>query len=211
MSISESKRQKQLARKKKKRQEKKSDTALKASDTSCVIKNAAQASRFPIYECLVPDSIFEEGIGMIVVSRKLDHGKIGISVILLDVWCLGAKNAYFRVVTSTGYQETLRSINTNERLQKIHLVCARKLVEDCVDYAKALGFDPHPDYEVAKPIFGDIDPAECSEIYTFGQDGQPCFIAGPNDSPQRCKKIMNTLEKSCSPDGFHYIIGMPSL
>jgi hypothetical protein len=77
-------------------------------------------------------------------------------------------------------------------------------VETAVAYARNLGLPPHPDYHEAKLIFGSIDPAECMEEFEFGQNGKPYFFAGPHDTPERCRQILNALERSCGPGGFDF-------
>ncbi len=82
----------------------------------------------------------------------------------------------------------------------------RKLVEDAVFYARNIGFGPHPDYHKAMPIFGDINDRESDARFEFGKDGQPFFIAGPNEGPSRCRHILKTLEEHCGRGGFHFLI-----
>ena len=83
---------------------------------------------------------------------------------------------------------------------------ARKLVEDAVAYASALGLSPHSDYHEARTLFGDTDASECHEVFVFGQNGTPHFVAGPNDSPAKCQRIIQALNERVGPDGFHYTI-----
>src|SRR5262245_23564829 len=54
---------------------------------------ARLAGEAPLHGCLVPAGLFESGIGTVVVSRKLTDGRIVAAVFLLDVWCLGVKDA----------------------------------------------------------------------------------------------------------------------
>ena len=54
---------------------------------------------------------------------------------------------------------------------------------------------PHKDFKKAFTILNNVDSSKSSKEFTFGKDGQPLFIAGPNDSPQKCEKIINTMEK----------------
>lgn len=34
------------------------------------------------------------------------------------------------------------------------------------------------------------------------------FISGPNDSLERSRQIISTLQHSCGPDGFHYMVAV---
>ena len=96
----------------------------------------------------------------------------------------------------------------HETFRALHPTCARKLVEGAEAYAHDLGFQPHPDYQVARRIFGDLDATACPTHYTFGKDGKPCFMSGPYDTPARCRKIIDTLTQRCGPEGFHYTVAI---
>src|SRR5262245_38696707 len=95
-----------------------------------------------------------------------------------------------------------------ETFRVLHPTCARKLVEGAEAYARDLGFSPHPDYQRARRIFGDLDPTACPTHYTFGKDGKPFFMSGPYDTPARCRKIIDTLTRRCGPEGFHYTVAI---
>ncbi len=111
-------------------------------------------------------------------------------------------------MSETEYLRKVGKLGGHEKLGTVNPSCARKLVENAEAYAKQIGFDPHPDYRLARKIFGDIDAAICPTDFTFGKDGMPFFVSGPHDTPAKCKKIMDTLSRCCGPDGFHYIIGV---
>jgi hypothetical protein len=165
--------------------------------SSNALRLAKQSAILPIHECLMPEELFDKnGIGTVVISRKMTGANFAISVILLDVYCLGVKNAYFRVVSSTEYRETLNHIRMNEALKSVEPACARKLVESCIAYARKIGFKPHPDYGPAQYIFGDIEADSCAESYTFRKDGKPFYIAGPHDDAIKVRSILKTLQES---------------
>jgi hypothetical protein len=82
----------------------------------------------------------------------------------------------------------------------------RKLVEEAEAYARDLGFPPHPDYQRARQIFGDLDVTACPTQYVFGKDGKPCFMSGPYDTPAKCRRILDTLTRRCGPEGFHFML-----
>ncbi len=205
MAINPRKRQKQLEKKAGKR--KALQAARKAAHGGSIwssTKQLAVAGNSPIHECLVPEGLFKIGIGNVIVSRKLPNGDIGVSFFLVDVYCLGVKNAFFQVTTETEYLRTVGRIGGEEKLVSVEPSYARKLVEKAEGYAKQAGFDPHPDYRSARKIFGDIDAAICPTDFTFGKDGMPFFVSGPNDTPAKCRKIMDTLSRRFGPDGFHF-------
>jgi hypothetical protein len=72
------------------------------------------------------------------------------------------------------------------------------LILGAVDYARTLGFDPHPDFYLAKPHLGTWQPP--SRIQ-FGLHGKPYFQQGPYDNPSR---IMRTLDRSVGPGNYGF-------
>ena len=58
---------------------------------------AVNYARNPIHECLFPASLFETGLGNVIVTRRTQVGSIAISAFVADVICLGVKNALFKV------------------------------------------------------------------------------------------------------------------
>lgn len=87
--------------------------------------------------------------------------------------------------------------------------CARKLVEDAVEYASKLGIPPHPDYKKGCRVFGGISVADCDQEFEFGNDGKPFFMQGPYDSPKKVARIMSLLTDRCGEGNFHYLLAVP--
>ncbi|WP_420265438.1 hypothetical protein [Candidatus Magnetominusculus dajiuhuensis] len=168
------------------------------------------ASSAPIHECLVSDNLFDAGIGHVIMSRKVAEDRVGFSIFLLDVFCLGVTNAFYIVTSKGDYDRNIVMRNQRQQYVDIRPGCAVKLVEDSVLYAEDLGFSPHKDYQVAKEIFGDINPfgdvntKDCPTEYRFGKDGKPFFVARPSDTPRRCKRIIDTLTAKCGADGYSF-------
>lgn len=164
------------------------------------------AAQAPLHECLMGQDMFETGMGTVLVSRTMSNGFMGVSCFLLDVFCLGIKNAYFVVESRAEYQWRREQIGSHERLVAIAPEYARKLVEDTEAYARDLGFAPHPDFQLAQRLLADIDATACHTGFPFGKDGKPFYIVGPHDTPQRMHNILETLTRRCGPQGFHYLV-----
>ncbi|MCX7933913.1 MAG: MbcA/ParS/Xre antitoxin family protein [Planctomycetota bacterium] len=161
----------------------------------------------PVYECLMTRDLFANGIGVAVLSRRHQDGRIGAAIFLLDTYCLGVKDAYRFFGSSDDYVWQIRRHEKGVGAwQKIEPACLRKLVESAVAYASDLGFAPHPDYSSAARLFGDIDASACRETFVFGKDGKPLYIAGPRESPARQQAILATLRARCGDDGFHFVL-----
>ncbi len=210
MTVSQKKRQKKLAKKKAKRK------ATKAVKKSAGMlggafsqgKHMALAVNSPIHECFCGAELFDHGMGTVVFSRKIPNGTIGMGVFLLDVYCLGVKNAFFAMLNSNEFETKIKHISARENLESIHPTCARKVIEGCADYGRTLGFKPHRDFALARKIFGDADPGVCPNTYEYGKDGKPFYISGPNESSAKVKKNIAKLTKKLGKDGFHFMTPM---
>ena len=80
--------------------------------------------------------------------------------------------------------------------------CLVKILEGAVEYARSFSFPPHPDYRHAAMLLAGIDPKACEHEYTFGLDGKPLYIQGPNESSAQASAIMQRIQES----GGHFMI-----
>jgi len=210
MAIDQKKRQKRLARKKSKRKvvisSQKRDFSFgeKISQKKAIII----AKNSPIKDCRIRKDIITEGIGTVIVSREMPNSRLGIGVFLLDVWCLGVKNTYFSVLSEDEYTDRIKEISVHETLENIHPSCARKLIEQCVNFSDGLGFMPHKDFKISRQLLTDIDPTVCPIKYTFGKDGKPFYISGPNENLNQSKRIINSLLQHCGEGNFEYLMSV---
>ena len=208
MSIDQRKRQKKLAKKKAKRKAVLSSKNKKVlfSDIISHTKAIRIAKKSPVKRCFIRKDIFSEGIGTAIVSRQMPNGHLGVGVYLLDVWCLGVKNTYFSILSEKEFLDRIKQIEVNEPLVTLHPSCARKIIEQCVEYSDKLGFKPHQDYKISCQLLMDLDPNVCPNQYIFGKDGKPFYISGPNENQNQSKKIVEKLLRNCGEGNFDYIV-----
>ena len=159
-------------------------------------------------EALRSAKLFDSGCGYLLVSRFKADGRVESGFFLLDMFCLGVKDAGFHCFYSMAdYRESLVDrLFPDEDPVRMTPAAARKLAEDAVSYARGLGFSPGADYKKASRVFGGITTADCDEEFMFGKDGKPFYIQGPHDSPARVERILRVLEARCGEGGYHYIV-----
>ena len=159
-------------------------------------------------EALRSAKLFDSGCGYLVATRFKADGRVEAGFFLLDVFCLGVKDAGFhRFSCVADYQESLLDrFFHDEDPVRMTPAAARKLAEDAVSYARGLGFSPGVDYKKASRVFGGITTADCDEEFVFGKDDKPFYIQGPSDPPARAERILRALEARCGEGGYHYIV-----
>jgi hypothetical protein len=165
----------------------------------------------PIHECLVPDILSERGLGNLVFSRAMPDGRIAAGMFLLDIFCLGVKNATFAIMEKFHYDQVIRNWSGDEQLKPVTPACFRKLVEGGIAYAADLGFKPHADYAEAGQIFGDVQVTECIGEFAYGHEGKPLYVSGPNETPARAKAIVEQLRRCKGEGNYHFLVGSGDL
>lgn len=210
MAISERQRQKRLEDKKKKRK-----LVAKAANADLTLGHKAlQLSKYPIHECLVPEGLFETGLGTVIWTRRVPDGRIAISAFIVDVFCLGVKNALFNITSEQEYENFVKpgltESHDDQEFLPIAPDCARKLIEGAVSYAAELGFSPHRDYHQAKGIFGAADSSACPETFEYGHEGKPFYMRGPRESLSQAKKIVEHLHRKFGEGGYRYMVASES-
>jgi hypothetical protein len=143
------------------------------------------------------------GVATVAVARRHRPRRVSVCGYLVDVFCLGVKNALGPKVMNDrelpAFLDTFFGVFDNVGAPvEAPLELARHLVWGAVDYAHGLGFEPHPDFPPAAGHLGSWQ--ETSDI-TFGRDGVPLFIQGPHDDPAR---VIRTLNRSAGKSNFHF-------
>ena len=146
------------------------------------------------------------GLVTALVTRRRRHRRgATVCVYLLDVYCLGVKNAMG--------PDTADDLELRPLIDRVFsgyqappvaapIELARDLVFGAADYARRLGFAPHPDFERARAHLG---PWTGPSAITFGHSGKPTYISGPYDDSEH---IIRTLRRAVGPNGFSYTIGV---
>ena len=205
------KRQKALERQAVKRKQKAADLRRQhavAPDSHGQIK---AAGTWPLLETLLTeDWNGPEGLVEALVARRSPSGRIAAATFLIDLSCLGVKNAGVGTFETEG--EYVRRLRLNFLMRprisgNINLIA--KIIREGIAYAADLGFTPHPDYLDAAYLLGDADPnASPAEVPLGGPDGKPLYVPGPYDN---FESILMRLERRLGLDGFNVVFPLEML
>jgi hypothetical protein len=161
-----------------------------ASTLPAKVRRAASA---PIRHCLLNGSLFESGIGTLILVRGVPGGELAMASFLLDVHCLGIKDVVFRSVARTDLEEWIAAVEETDPLVTIEPSHARKLLQDLRGWAESIGFAPAEDFEVVERLFGDVSTDSCDMAFQFGRDGKPFYVPGPSESPMQIRRRIEQL------------------
>lgn len=203
MSQDPKKRQKAIQRKTAKRKQKLGKARSLQVSAHTLLR---QAGGWPLREVLLSKEWNREAaLVQILIARQSPLDQIATGVFLVDLGCLGVKNAFARLFSSYSEYQTLRqSFLSREPIVSAELNLAAKIIQEGIAYARQFGFEPDPDYREAMWVLGDANPNACLDpIPLGGSEGKPLFVAGPYDKVDR---IIAKLTKAVGPDGFHYLV-----
>jgi hypothetical protein len=147
-----------------------------------------------------------DGLVTALVTRRQRHRRgATVCTYLVDVYCLGVKNA---MGPDNMKEQALRRLTNHvfSGYQAPPVPAPIELVRDLVlgaaQYAQTLGFAPHPDFQPARAHLG---PWTGPSAITFGRDGKPTYVSGPYDHPDH---VLRTLRRAVGRKGFNYTIGL---
>jgi hypothetical protein len=184
-------------------EKRKAETALNMGRLD---RQIIEAARSPIKACVIAEQIFSDGIGWLVLARRLPSGSVAASFFLVDVWCLGIKEAFFSVLPEWKFDEQLKASSEERPIVDIDPSTARKLLHDAAVYANTLGLSPSEGFAEAESLFGDVPMT--TEKFEFGKDGKPFYVSGPNDSPTRIRRVIDTLVRRVGEDRFDFLVAL---
>jgi hypothetical protein len=192
--------QKKVAKQKAKRAAKRSKLQMRTSiDPSIRLQSAG---KWPVTSAVVSTNIWKSGLGSLAIARRESEGNLVFAVFLVDVYCLGVKDAFWIAGAQQDFNELIRRMEKTQKVTAIAPACLVKIVQGAVDYANSFGLPPHPDYRHAARLLEGIDPTTCPEQFTFGRNGKPFYVQGPHETSAQAMAIMQRVQAA----GGHFII-----
>ena len=189
----ERKRQKKLEKSRKKREAVRRDARRQErglpQTASGLIRAAADAPFGPAW---ITESLDESDTALVtaIVTRRLRGGVLLPALALVDRTCLGVKNG-FVMEPAEEYEMARRvaSISEKDPLRPCEPLLAQSVVFHALDYADALGFIPHKDFDVRLFL-----PRPERLLDTRGANRpRPYYLAGPYD---RVEAILRQLDRA---------------
>lgn len=153
-----------------------------------------------------PDAEYGRGlISVLVALESPRSSKAQVAGFLLDVWCLGVKNALPPEPMNTARLARHRAEYFSAYAAHVQVPAelVRALVFGAADYARSLGFEPEADFDEAAAVLG---KSAGPYPIRFGRDGKPFYVNGPYDDPE---SVLATLRGAVGEQGFDYSIAFP--
>jgi hypothetical protein len=161
-----------------------------------------RAAHAPIQRCFLTESVFDIGMGTLVLARGATPHHIAFGSFLIDVFCLGIKDVMFESVERDVFETYMDATDAGSPMVSVDPSYARKLLRDLAAWSQSIGFAPHRDFAAVERIFGDASADASDAVFRFGRDGKPVYIPGPNDTTPLIQRRIEQLQKHLGDEGF---------
>lgn len=166
-----------------------------------------QKARFlSIEECWINSGWDEDGLASAIVARKHTNENFTVGMYLVDLKCLGVKDAqYFFNMSPAEYRDLLDQSRENMDIEPVSYNLVHNIIYAGIEFADDYGFQPHKDFSIAEYILEeDTDDIELMDI-PCGKEDKPFYVRGPLDSDSRAKQITAQLEKTAGQGNYTFI------
>lgn len=151
--------------------------------------------------CYVSDDMTECGEGYVIVTRKHTGGRISMAMYLVDTYCIGVKNSFFRLRLESEELEEMLDRATD--LRECTYDEAHNWVYGAISWAEEAGIAPHKSFAVTQYMLEeDSDNIPLIE-YEFGRNGKHYLMANSNLEASR---YLPLLRKSLGEGNFTFTI-----
>ncbi len=174
--------------------------ALEASLPARVLR----AAHAPIQHCFLTESVFDLGMGTLVLARGATPHHLALSSFLIDAFCLGIKDVMFESVEREVFEMYMDATDARSPVVSVDPSYARKLLRDLAAWSQSIGFGPHRDFAAVERMFGDVSADASEAVFRFGRDGKPVYIPGPNDTVPLIRRRIEQLQNYLGDDGFGF-------
>jgi len=137
--------------------------------------------------CYINSNWRENGQAAIYCVRSLTDGTCAIACFLIDLWCMGLKDAWGRVDISTRElnDEILPQVRQDFELIRVKPEVIQRLVAGGIRFARDNGFRLPKRYQRWTALLGDIGDSQTADLSEFGVDGKLRYFGTMEDLRKR--------------------------
>jgi hypothetical protein len=144
-----------------------------------------RAREYPLMGCWIMADWKESGITPVIVARQQPEERIIFGSFLVDIYCLGVKNAFWKIdMPVNQFTRNLPDL-CGGNPEQCQASLAHEIVYGSIEYARKYGFEPHRDFARASLI---LDPPELHPrniMSSLAKMASPSSSAAPMIMPAR--------------------------
>lgn len=161
-----------------------------------------KARTLELGKCYVGDDIEKMGEAHIIVSRKHTGGRVSMAVFLVDIWCVGVKDSFYRLrMEDYEFQDLIDSYSMG--LRECSYEEAHNWIYGAVAFAEDAGIKPDKSFNITRYMLEEDDDNIPLIEYDFGKDGKHFLMAASHLEASRYLPLM---EKNLGKGNFDFAI-----
>jgi len=178
----------------KKKENKKKDSQLSSTTTRFITE---EMRLLKIGPCFMSTDMQEIGLGLVIVGRIHQSGKISIAFFLVDSFCLGVKDCGYKLYLKQDEIEDILNMFYNFDFKPCSYEEAHNMIYGAVHFAEKGGVKPNENFELMKYFLAE-DNAKIPHIaYKFGRNGEHYLCAKDKEELNR---FLPLLQKALGKD-----------
>lgn len=156
-----------------------------------------KARSLPIDQCFISNNLYSDDLVEVIVSRRHAGGNYTFGIYLVDTFCTGVKQTFYKFnVSPSDFEDFVGNIISDGCLQ-VNYADVHNLVYGAAAYAEEWGIEPTKSFELTQYILDeDTDDIPLIE-YEYGKGGRPFLIV---DTSLEASKFIPLLEESTGGD-----------
>ena len=148
-----------------------------------------RARSLEIGACYISEAMKECGEGHVIVTRRHTGGRVSLAMYLVDIYCLGVKDSFFRLRLEEDELEEM--LDRGPILRECSYEEAHNWVYGAIAWAEEAGIAPDKSFAITKYMLEeDTDDVPLIE-YEFGYNGKHLLMANNNLELSKYLPLMN--------------------
>lgn len=158
-----------------------------------------RARTLEIGKCYKSD-LTEFGLGHIIVTRNHTGGKVSVAVYLVDIYCLGVKDSFYRL-RMEDYE--VEDIVERFGAEECSYNEAHNWIYGAIAYAEEAGIEPDKSFNLTQYMLEEDDDDIPLIEYEYGKDGKHMLVV---HSRTEANRYLPLLEKNLGEGNYDYIV-----
>lgn len=157
----------------------------------------------PIDSCWILEDWQDVGETTVLIARRHASGKYTIGLYLVDTFCLGLKDTFYKFnVSSQEYDDLLDQISIGGNYIQVSYNEAHNLIFGAIAFAEEAGIKPSPEFALTQYLLEEDTEAVPLIEYEFGKNGKHFLVAKNN---LELNTYLPLLEKNLPEEEYDFI------
>lgn len=136
-----------------------------------------KARLVPIYKCYIDRNFEKSGEANVIVVRKHKNDKYTVAVFLVDFFCCGVKDSFYRLrMDEYEYEEIAEKYVYSRDMAEIDYVEAHNRIFGAIAWAEEAGISPDKSFNLTQYLLQEDDDNVPLVEYEFGHNGHHCLV-----------------------------------